>query len=348
MNESSRAVPVRIAVILAQVVVPLWALTGALFKLYERNPGDLPGVIRALAKSWQIDNLDHLLRTLIGLELFAAGVMLLVPRFARAMAIFMLTMFCAILIAEIQRQATKCGCFGKLPVKPWHMLAIDGTLLVGLIATVVLSARPMGWHALFPPRPTWAKSVFAAVLLLIAGLAAGFAVPQPPPTVQLAPAVEPAPLASNADPSVNPNPLPVPSSWYVKGDIKQWLGKSWRELELFQLMPKWPVNMNEGKHYVVFYKRDCEHCESMFYDHLIVPLDAPVTAVLIPHSKTSLMPPEGDAWKMPPTPCELLELPLGCNWIITPPLAMTFADGKLTCAVEGEGYETCLGVAKLH
>jgi hypothetical protein len=80
----------------------------------------------------------------------------------------------------------------------------------------------------------------------------------------------------------------------------------------------------------------------MFWDHLLNPLDAPVTAIEIPESETVLTSTRG--WTMPQTPCELMSLPLGCQWTITPPLALTIEDGKVTCAVEGEGFEPCLGL----
>ena len=325
----------RIGFILTRVVVPLWVLTGAVFKLYERTPANLPSVILRAArasKDHQID-LDIMLRTLIGLELLAVGVMFFVPRFARAMAIFMLSCFCFILIAELWARATSCGCFGSIKIKPWQMLIIDGSLLVA-----VLIFRPAKRAVAQPGgRVSLLKPAIAMLILGAVGLGISFAVPQPQ-------AKEPQPqpnVATASDPQVNPKPLPVPNSWYIKPSADEWVGKLWRDVDLFQLMQRWPHDLDHGKHYVVFYKRDCEHCESMVYDHLLVPLDAPVTMVQIPYSPDELMPPE--PWVIPSNlPCEMLALPLGCNWIITPPLALTIVDGKIQCAVEGQGYESCL------
>ena len=192
------------------------------------------------------------------------------------------------------------------------------------------------------------------VPLLVVTVGGSLAVPEPPATPQDEPeiaivhndgqaaTVEQAPVPP-ADPQVNPRPMAVPSSWYIKTNAQQeFEGKKWRDIELFQMMRRWPKDLDQGRHYVVFYRRDCEHCEAMFLDHLLIPLDAPVAAVQIPHSKTELMPPS--PWNMPATPCEMLELPLGCNWIITPPLAFTIENGTVICAVEGDGYEQCLGL----
>ena len=44
-------------------------------------------------------------------------------------------------------------------------------------------------------------------------------------------------------------------------------------------MPNWPSGLDDAKRYVVFYSRTCEHCEAMFLDDLLIPLDAPITAI---------------------------------------------------------------------
>jgi hypothetical protein len=278
-------------------------------------------------------DLETLMRVLIGLEFFAVGVMVFVSRFARAMAIFMLGCFCAILAWEIWRQQTKCGCFGSIKLQPWQMLLIDGSLLLGVILTNP-NARKHGGEAA-AARRSFAGVLAAASLLLVLGLAVSFAVPQRPDTAQT-----PQP-ADVTDPTINPNPLPIPNSWYTR-DMDKWVGQRWRDLEIFQIMPRWPKAMDEGKHYIVFYSRTCEHCEEMFRYDLIVPLDGPVTAVEIPFSKTEMRP--ADAWAMPESaPMEHLELPMGCNWIVQTPLVIAVQDGKVICAIEGD-HKPCMGL----
>lgn len=131
-NGSSFSASQWIGTVLTRLVVPLWVLTGAVFKLVERTPSNLPSQIVKLAKDQQLD-LALVLRLLIGLEFVAIAVMLFLPRFARAMAIFILACFCAILINEIRVGATSCGCFGTVKINPWIMLAIDSLLLVAVI-----------------------------------------------------------------------------------------------------------------------------------------------------------------------------------------------------------------------
>ena len=112
-------------------------------------------------------------------------------------------------------------------------------------------------------------------------------------------------------------------------------------------MKKLPADLDSGTRYVVFYSRSCDHCEEMF-TLAFVPdpgLAAMTTAVEIPFDTNRLRSP--DAWPMPQTACELLSLPLGCDWIITPPLALRIEDGIVRCANEGDHHE-CMGLEADH
>jgi hypothetical protein len=119
-----------------------------------------------------------------------------------------------------------------------------------------------------------------------------------------------------------------------------WVGKPWTEVELLNFMETKPSGLDSGKRYVVFYNRTCDHCEEMFiYDLMDPQLAAMVTAVEVPDSETVMTSP--NAWVMPMNDCELLALPLGCNWIMTTPIALRIVDGVVECAVEGSHRE-CL------
>ena len=39
---------------------------------------------------------------------------------------------------------------------------------------------------------------------------------------------------------------------------------------------------------------------------------------------------------MPCEACERLELPLGCDWLVTPPVVIALEDGVVRCAKEAE------------
>jgi hypothetical protein len=318
---------------LCRVVVPLWVAAGAVFKLMELSPRTLPKeTILDLANHWGID-LYSLLATLISLEILAAVVMLMVARLARPMAIIVLAVFCVILIGElVQGNLTNCGCFGDIPIPPWVMLAIDGPLLLGVLLfdpTPVMPATPARWP------------VAGAVVLVLAGSAATFwrVIPagRAPDTVQH----NGNPDDGSTDPTINPNPTPLPAYW-LTDDLDDSIGKPWRELEPFTFMRQWPKGLDHGRRFVVFYGRMCEHCEEMFNFDLVQPeLGSMTTAVLVPHAKDDKLGP--DPFYVPDTECEHLELPLGCEWLITTPLIFTIEDGIVTCAEEGD-HRACMGL----
>ena len=91
----------RIGQILSRVIVPAWVLTGAVFKFMEATPRNLPGkTILTLADRFSLD-LNWTLAVLIGLEFMAVAVMLCLARLARPMALFVLSVFCLVLIGEM-------------------------------------------------------------------------------------------------------------------------------------------------------------------------------------------------------------------------------------------------------
>ena len=156
-SASSPSIVSLLGLAVTRVVVPLWVLSGAVFKLIERTPANLPSSFVRAAKDWNID-LGLMLPTLIGLEFLAVAVMVLVARLARPMAIFMLLSFCLILIVELVLQSTSCGCFGSIKIHPGVMLAIDGTLLLSVIflrppKTASAARWPFAPHRASAPPP---------------------------------------------------------------------------------------------------------------------------------------------------------------------------------------------------
>jgi hypothetical protein len=202
------------------------------------------------------------------------------------------------------------------------MLLIDGPLLLGVLLfdpTPVMPAAPARWP------------VAAAVLLAAVGSAATFwrilperAPPPPPP---------PPPEGTNGPTSE------LPPYWFTS-DLEAWKGKPWREIDLFGYLPTKPKRLDEGTRYAVFYGRTCDHCEDMFRVDLVMPaLGSITTAIEVPYSKTRLTGP--NPWPMVRTECEMLQLPLGCDWIMTTPLTLRIVDGIVECVEEGS-HEECM------
>ena len=319
----------KFGLILCRVIVPLWVLSGAVVKLNAGAPTNLPRTFVDFGRATGLD-LGVMLYTLIGLELFAVAVMVLLSRFARPMAIFMLSVFCLVLIGEMIKQADSCGCFGGgIDVQPWQMLIVDGLLLLG-----VLFFRP-------PVKESSMKLPQAAAVaagLAVAGLAVSFGAASFLHPKSDTPEIVDGDVEN--DPTVNPQPLALPEYWYAE-DLDAWVGQPWREVDLFRFMPRWPADMDEGKRYVVFYSRTCDHCQAMFEQHLSQPLGGPVIAVQIPVSRSQLT---GANPLFDPTQYDLsqfMQLPIGPDWIITAPLAMRIENGIITCVEEGE-HERCL------
>ena len=355
MTAFNRSAARPIGWLLCRVIVPLWVLTGAVFKLVESSPKLLPKeTILKVVDGLGID-LYLGLATLIALEFLAVAVMFFLARFARAMAIFMLSVFCLVLLGEMVRgNFADCGCLGANSPPPWLMLGIDGGLL---LAVLLLKPRVAG------PAEIKKWVIPATAVFMIAGTAASYGIVIPagrapvevvqindePGETQSDRVSKPAAggVRPSSQPTVqpdgtidNPTPAPLPSYFFVS-DIESWVGKPWREVELVQLMRNWPSDLDSAKRHIIFYSRTCDHCEEMFRKDLVGELAAPVTAVEIPASKTQL---RGDnPWSMPQTQCQLLTLPIGTDWILTAPLIITIENGVVTCAEEGN-HRRCMGL----
>lgn len=319
----------RMGFILVRIVVPTWILVGAMFKLLEANPGLLPRNIIAAADGVGM-NLDWLLALLITAEIsIASGIMLLARR-ARPLAIAMLSVFCLVLIGEIIVGNGNCGCLGARSPSPWVMLMIDGTMLAGVLLCQDASPRAAGGSTL---------NIAAALSVL---LASGLSFTILRPDMHAPPVHGHAVPGAPGDPSDSRDSMPLPSYWYA-ADLSSWIGMPVQDIDLFQFMAHALPDSSEGTRYVVFYQRTCDHCEAMFYDDLVGndALAQYVTAVEIPAEKDVLT--AAGAWPMPETACELLALPLGCNWIIEAPLAVRIENGIVQCATEGD-HAVCLGL----
>jgi hypothetical protein len=338
-GQTSGTLASKIGFVLTRLVVPLWILTGATFKLIERDPRLLPSQIREFGKAIEMNPFD-LLAVLLAIEFLAVILMVVSARLARPVAIFMLSVFVLVLLNELRTgNFTNCGCLGKIPVKPWQMLTVDVLLLAGVIFFRHRRNVDAG-------LPLW-KPLAAAVLTIAAlGSTFGLLWKEGRPVIDLDP-----PIINGAagdteapdqpiDPTINPRPASLPN-FFTADDASTWVGKPWRELPIFRYMPRWPSNMDEGTRYVVFYSRTCGHCEDMFRFDLVGPIGASVTAVEVPFNRTQMT--GSGAWDMPPTECEHLQLPLGALWAFTPPLALKIENGIVTCAMEKD-HKQCLGL----
>lgn len=323
--------------LLTRVLVPLWILTGAIFKLVAQTPSTLPKfTIFDPARSLDID-LGILLNVLIGLEFLAIGVIVFMPRLSRLMAGFMLGSFVLILTNELFKGADSCGCLGgKIKIHPGVMMGIDGALLVGVIVLPIFKVHGVRLMT----------GIVPAVAVTVLGFSVSFGAMSMSQNRGEAP---PPPIVNNDDKGdlqidltqdpceAAPVQIAFPNFWYVSGDINDWVGQCWNQIDLFKLIRQWPKDIAEGEKLVVLYRRDCDHCEEMFNNDFTGKITTPILAYHIPVESAN--------WTLPANhTAKLYDMPNKTEWIITTPLVVKLVDGRIECAAEGEGFEACLGV----
>lgn len=324
-----------IGFLLVRGIVPLWVLSGALFKLWERNPKLLPkpvlDVSRSMSGWFGVPEgefgtfLDHTLRFLIGTELLLVAVMFFAPKLARLAAIFTLSVFVLVLIGVLRLGADKCGCFGAGGPPPWAMLLVDAVLLLGVIV-----CKPAA--SLFSRG---ARTALVGGVGAVLAYAVAWAVPNPVITVLPAPPLPPAATtqgtidgtgdgiaSSAAAGSASAWPAaPTPKTTYIT-QFDGWLNKPLREQDLaLQIARPLPDGIDSGAWFVVFYRGDCEHCHELL-EHYLSKEHAPRTiAVRVPDTDAANDQP------MPSDQFTLRTLPQGANYVFTTPVMLTVVDG---------------------
>jgi len=315
----------KIGFFLTRLIVPLWVLSGAVMKLMEKSPKLLPKNIWTAALERGMD-LYVLLFVVIALEFFAIAVMVFLPRFARFMSIWMLSVFVVILIAEIVAGNTACGCLGSFSPSPWAMLGIDGVLLL-----LVLLFKPPVYEVGWLPKINFAV---ATAWTLVFGIVTGVIIlgeraTEKPPVV----IVDPQP--GGPGPEVpTPAPGPVRPAYFGLADVQSLVGQRFRDTELAGLVEGLTDAVDAGPQYVIFFSRSCDHCQDLLETHVPGPTAVPLTLVAIPEQKAGFN--EG-AW-IEMNYCSdcatQLELATGVDYLVTPPLVVAMADGEVVCVEE--------------
>ena len=335
-----------IGLILVRLVVPLWVLAGAIFKLWERNPKLLPEPVRdatVRVAGWlgvPGDNLgaflDSSLRFLIGTELVLVLIMLLVPKLARAAAIFTLSVFVVVLIGVLWKGGDNCGCFGSGGPPPWAMLLIDSVLLLGVIL-----CKPA-------KRPSTGALFAAAAVGGLAAFGLAFGVPNKSMSSSPAP-IGPSEAVKGGASDAGPTdvaasgtaqapassawpPPPAPKTTYFFRSLDEWVGKPLRDIDIAQVINRpLPDGIDQGPWHVVFYRGDCPHCHELLEDHM-VSRAARTIAVKVPEETA------GAELPLPNAPFRLHTLPAGPNYVFTTPLLLAVVDGRVA-AVCGDSTD---------
>jgi hypothetical protein len=262
----------------------------------------------------------------ITIECLAVALMVLVPKVARPTAIFMLGSFCLVLLWEMfNGNVTECGCLASFSPPPWIMLGVDFLLLIGVCALPV--KRGLEPNA----RAGIALAGFIAVAV---GVVSFMRVPD-------APVIAPTPAGdatATTDDGTQDSQTQTPQvalPAYYQPDVERWAGEPIDTIDLVQWTAGLPSNLNEGRHYLIYFSNTCEHCFELLLTHFDFDLPAPTTLIAIPETTEGFA--EDGLLENPCVECgTVLTLPVGVDWLMTPPIVIAIEDGIVQCAKEAE------------
>jgi len=302
--------------VLVRLIVPAWILFGAWQKAMGGTPKSLPRSILDAGSTLGISDHFLLLTTLISIEFFFVAFMLFSARLAKRAGIFMLGAFLVVLCVEMFGYGNfeSCGCFGEKSLSPMAMFAIDFALFLGIIFIPTRQGK----------RPLAHENRSLILVFTFTILATFF-------TFTTVMGQKP----SETTFTDNPTLPPLPASWYPQ-NIGSWIDKPVDEIPLFGWVKEWPIDIQEGKQYVIFYSLTCDHCEALLWEHFEFPAFS-TTLVAIPQSTDGFN--YDGAFENPCQDCQLAELRVGADWISGAPLVVALENGIVKCAAENEEYE---------
>ncbi len=338
----------RLFYIVSRLVIPLWLLGGAIVKLTERNPKLLPPPVLSVVQFFNgwvsvtpVVWLDVSMRAIVFAEFTLVAVMLCMPRFARSVAIAILSLFCIILLSLIVPAFVtsgftgawkgSCGCFGSGGPNPVVMLAIDFTLLV---LAVISRRRPAHdaaesvWLGL--PSAVTLACIGAAVVVMVPPRSDIAIIAPTPELVVPAPAVvteRNPPTVPQVVPSVvTPWPgMPASADPYYVPDFSTWRGSRLDSQAMARLMTQPPpATINTGTWFVMFYREDCDHCHDLLQSHFSGSLTTPTLTIAIPDTDPAA------SLEMPCSECQLRTLLKGPEYVLTTPVLLRVVDGVIT------------------
>jgi hypothetical protein len=302
-----------IAVALARVIVPLWFVVGAVLKLMDLSPTHLPAALIKWCGGLGID-LMFVLRFEIAAELIVAGVMVLLPPLSRWIGVAMLTAFVPVLIGDLLLGASSCGCFGAVKVSPWITLVMDVTFLLGLL---VLGRRE--------PRLAMTRDLPTSKVL-IAGIWSLFSV-----VVAFGPSAPTANVDGGSALAGSGGAPALPADGYYMPQYQDWIGRPFHELDVASWASNLPDDLVFGTQYVIFYRKDCEHCHELMALYFSGSLEYPTAAIAVPERHGF---PTENLQSFDCPECRLAELPAGIDWFLQTPVLVRLADGLVECAAE--------------
>lgn len=301
-----------VGILLARWLVPLYFFLGAVFKLIDASPSDLPAALIKLA-GWANVDLLYILRLSIASELAVAGVMIILPRLGRVVGLLLLGLFLPILIGDLLLGASSCGCFGAVAIPPWVTLLMDGGLFVGLWYFGAADER-LAWKAEVSSRRVLVAGFWTVAVFMLGFVVGGGS--------QLSDITPPDQVSES---------VALPAEGYFLPDYDAWIGKSWQEMPLASWIRGVPSDWGRGLEYVLLYRKDCDHCHDLMEVYFSDVLPAPVLAVAVPEKSGF---PTENVQPFPCGECQLAELPAGIDWFFQTPVLIRLENGVVACAAE--------------
>jgi hypothetical protein len=305
------------AVVLARAVVPLWLFTGAVLKLLDGSPSNLPAALIKWLGSLDVD-LVFVLHFTIAAELIVAGVMVLLPPLARTAGIVMLGAFLPVLVGDVLLGASSCGCFGAISIHPGITLTVD---VIFFLALLVFGRRE---PKLALTRTLPSSRVIFAGLWSLASVAVAFGLATGGVQQDAGATGGSAGLAQGAGGA-------LPAEGYYLPDYDSWVGRPFVDLDVASWVRGLPSDLGIGQQYVVFYRKDCEHCHELLELYFSGALSWPTTAIAVPERSGF---PTENLQEFPCSECRLAELPAGVDWFFKTPVVVRLGDGVVECAAE--------------
>ncbi len=113
---------------------------------------------------------------------------------------------------------------------------------------------------------------------------------------------------------------------------RDWEGRCWTQTELAPHAGPLPPGFEEGTWYVMFYRKDCDHCHDLMTRFFTGTLPIRTVAIAVPEPEG--FPDPFDDLGMPCTECVQRELPVGPNYVMSTPVLVRVEDGIVRCAAE--------------
>jgi hypothetical protein len=234
----------------------------------------------------------------------------------------MLGVFFPVLVGDILLGAASCGCFGAVEVPPSLTLVFDVGLFFGIL---LLGSRA---ESLKMPDivPVWPALAGFAWVFFSFGLGFGYDVlfkADQSSSAQAQSAVEIKEETASTDKPSLPD--------YYLPDYSSWIGRKWSDIDLSAFIRDAPDDIANGLQFLLFYRKDCEHCHELMSVYFTGTLSVPTTVIAIPEK--SGFPSVGQI-PMECTECRMAELPVGCDWFLQTPVLVRLDNGVVLCASE--------------